>query len=85
MFAKHFSLDHEWLEKVSLSDMSENAVSKSWGAYYASQKPQSPFEISLSSMLPLFQEAAHSVAITKHDMDIARATTQLLNPGQIQF
>lgn len=33
-------------------------------------------------MLPLFQEAAHSVAMIKHAVDIARATTQFLNPGQ---
>lgn len=82
MLSKHISLEYEWLEKVSLSDRSENAVSISWAAHHASQKRQAPFEISLSSMLPLFQEEAHSVAMIKHAMDIARATTQFLNPGQ---
>ena len=38
VLSKHISLEYEWLEKVSLSDRSENAVSISWVAHHASQK-----------------------------------------------
>ena len=34
-------------------------------------------------MMPLFPESSHSVAMIKHCMDVAKATTNFLNPGQV--
>ena len=80
---KHLSLEYEWLEEVCLSMDTQEAVSISWPAHHAAKKRQPKLEKSLSAMMSLFQESAHSVAIIKHSMDVAKATTNFLNPGQV--
>ena len=83
MLPKQLSLEYQWLKKVCLSMDTEETVSLSWSAHHASQERQPQFEISLSAMMPLFPELAHSVAMIKHAMDLAKTTTTFLNPGQV--
>ena len=53
----------------------------SWSAYHAAlQQAEKPAAI--SSLLPLFTDSAHSVAMIKHSMTLVQATIQHLNPGQ---
>lgn len=79
----HLCLEYQWLQKVCLSMDTEEAVSLSWPAHHASMERNPHFEISLSAMMPLFPESAHSVAMIKHAMDLVKATTTFLNPGQV--
>ncbi len=82
VLSKQMSIEYEWLEKFTLSNNSDTDITVSWAAHHASQKRQPCFEVSLSPMLPLFKESAHSVAMMKHAMDIAKSTTSFLNLGQ---
>lgn len=72
MLQKNLCLEYEWLEKVCLSMETQEAVSLSWPAHHASKERHPHFEISLSAMMPLFPESAHSVAMIKHAMDLAK-------------
>ena len=38
--------------------------------------------VSVTSLMPLLQESAHSVATIKHSMDRIKEATHFLNPGQ---
>ena len=58
----------------------------SWAAYHASQqeaRPPQDMNVALSSLLPLFHDEAHSVAMIRHSMDIVKMAVDVLNPGQI--
>ena len=37
----------------------------------------------INTLLPLFLDSAHSVAMIKHSMEIVKAAVQHLNPGQV--
>ena len=51
--------------------------------YHASiQEAVSP-PAAITSLLPLFPDSAHSVAMIKHAMSIVHAAVQHLNPGQV--
>ena len=52
-----------------------------WSAHHAS-KQRSEFEVSITSLLPLLQDQAHSVATIRHDMDTIKDIVAILNPGQ---
>ena len=55
----------------------------SLAAYHASiQEAKSP-PATITSLLPLFPDSAHSVAMIKHAMSIVQAPVQHLNPGQV--
>ncbi|VDI50437.1 Hypothetical predicted protein [Mytilus galloprovincialis] len=56
----------------------------SWAAFHASETTadiNAPLDI--SSLLPMFQEEAKSIAMIRHSMNIAKQCVQFLNPGQI--
>ena len=59
-----------------------DAVSITWAVHHATQKRGKPFEVSISSLLPLIRDHAHSVATIKHAMEKIRYTVVFLNPGQ---
>lgn len=44
------AMEHEWLEKVTVTD---GPVDVTWSAHHASQKRGKPFEVSIASLLPL--------------------------------
>ena len=56
-----------------------DAVSIIWAVHHATQKRGKPFEVGISSLLPLIRAQAHSV---KHAMEKIRDTVAFLNPGQ---
>ena len=65
-----------------LKDDVEACENKSWAAYHArNQDPNQPV-ITPTSLLPLFQESAHTVAMIRHAIDVVRNVVQHLNPGQ---
>ena len=54
----------------------------SWAAYYASQQPSESNVICTTSLLPLFHESAHTVAMIKHSFCVIKSVVEHLNPGQ---
>ncbi len=55
----------------------------SWAAFHAAIQPPPEHQIDIVSLLPLFLENAHSVAMILHGMNVANDVVQHLNPGQI--
>ena len=68
--------------KGSLLETVGDAVSITWASHHATQKMRKPFEVSITSLLPLLRDQAHSVATLKHAMKNIRDTVAFLNPGQ---
>ena len=58
-------------------------VAITWAAYHASQIRNKDFEVTVSALLPLLPDQAHSVATIKHVIDKVRDTVAFLNPGQV--
>ena len=70
----------------SESDSTREDESISWAAYHARQQTlqsSTDINIALTSLLPLFQDEAKSVAMTRHSMDIVKTAVHILNPGQV--
>ena len=78
----HLKEEYAWLEKVSLSQSVGDAISITWTSHHATQKRSQPFEVSITSLLPLLRDHTHSVATLKHAMRKIRDTVAFLNPGQ---
>ena len=83
-FEQHIEDEYMWLENTRsvLKDDVEACENTSWAAYHARhQYPKQPV-ITPTSLLPLFQESAHTVAMIRHSIDVVRNAVQHLNPVQ---
>ena len=74
--------EYEWLEKVSVTQEIDSEVNVTWSSHHASMRRGPNFEVTITSLLPLLREQAHSVATIRHVMDKIKDTTELLNPGK---
>ena len=86
-FEQHIEDEYMWLENTRsvLKGNVEACENTSWAAYHAMhQDPKQPV-ITPTSLLPLFQESAHTVAMIRHSIDVVRSAVQHLNPDQLQF
>ncbi|KAK6167166.1 hypothetical protein SNE40_021261 [Patella caerulea] len=83
LLRSHFTEEYTWLEEVYLTENVADAVNITWSAHHATQKRSRPFEVSISTMMPMWREQTHSVAMIKHAMAKVRDTTVFLNPGKI--
>ena len=79
---RNLCFEYEWLQFLSLTNEALNDETVSWSAYHSLKGRGPHVNISISSLLPLLQEQAHSVAIIKHIMDKIKEVTSFLNPGQ---
>lgn len=75
--------EFQWLEKVHLTQSIDDDVNITWSAHHASEKRGLDFKVSITSILPLLREQAHTVATIRHVMERIRETIAFLNPGQI--
>ncbi len=82
-FKQHVEKEYLWLDHVRfvVESETETLEDTSW-AYHASQQPTEDRVICPSSLLPLFLESAHTVAMIKHSMDVINNVVEHLNPGQ---
>ena len=80
LLRSQLAMEYEWLEKVTVTD---GPVDVTWSAHHASQKRGEPFEISITSLLPLLRDQAHSIASVKHVMDKIKEIVAFLNPDQV--
>jgi len=81
-FHSELKLEYEWLEKVHDTTEIDDSTNVSWSAHHASLQHTKDVKTSISSLLPLFRDQAHSVATIRHAMDKVREAVALLNPGQ---
>ena len=77
------ALEYEWLEKVLVAEEVDAAVNLKWSAHHASPKRSPEFEVSITSLLPLFRDQAHSVATVKHTIQKVCDTVAHLNLGKV--
>ena len=77
------ALEYQWLDKVIVTQEIDDAVNLTWSAHHASMKRSPEFEVTITSLLPLLRDQAHSVATIKHVMQKVQDVTDFLNPGQI--
>ena len=68
------------MEKVTKATGVEDSLT--WSAYHSSQKENTDIEVSISSLLPLLNDPAHSIVTVKHVMNRIQEAVMLLNPGQ---
>ena len=58
----------------------------SWSAYHATlQPPNEALDgyVTHNSLLPLFYDQAHAVAMIRHSMDVVKKAGEIVNPGQV--
>lgn len=69
---------------VNLTEEVGNGTSITWSAHHATQRrDEGVFEVSITALMPLLRDLAHSVATIKHMMNKVRDTVTFLNPGQV--
>ena len=78
--------EYEWLNVVAAA-MKKDELDKnewlSWSSYYAEKQKTSIPPPAIISLLPLFYENAHSVAMIRHSMNMIQAAVHHLNAGQV--
>ncbi len=55
----------------------------SWAGYHAAHQKEGVRPMVTVALLPLFREAAHIASMVKHGMELVKANTFFLDPGQI--
>ncbi len=75
--------EHEWLQKFSLTQEVGDEVNVSWSAHHAEKKRGLEFEMSITSLLPLLRDGAHSVATVRHSRDKVKDAISHRNPNQV--
>ena len=55
-------------------EISKDTLDMSWAAFHASQSANRSLQLGESSLLPLFQEQAHSEAMIRHAIDVVSCT-----------
>ncbi|KAK3735626.1 hypothetical protein QZH41_007395 [Actinostola sp. cb2023] len=78
--------EQDWLENTR-ELLTKKELNKddyvSWAAYRASQSSLSCHEPAIISLLPMFLENAHSLAMILHSMKVIKSAVQHVNPSQI--
>ena len=52
-------------------------------AFHANAKQPRDFDVTITSLLPLFPDDSKSLAMIRHSTDVAQRAAHLLNPGQV--
>ena len=75
-----------WLRKAVTSlerKQPEKDEFISWSAYHANLQEEPITAPAITPMLPMFHEAAHTLAMIKHAMTLVQSLTEHVNPRQI--
>lgn len=84
-FKQQTDEEYQWLGNVKqvLEDNTGTVDNEntSWAAFHASRQPPDAQVICSTSLLTLFLESAHTVAMIRHSMDIVKMAVEHLNPG----
>lgn len=76
----------KWLQTVKAKSREESTLKKgdyvSWAAFHASSAPETAYEPAIISLLPMFQDEAHSVSMLLHAMNMVKSAVNVVNEGQ---
>ena len=81
-----YDTEYKWLDNVRErlnQEISKDTLDMSWAAFRASQSANRSLQLGESSLLPLFQERAHSEAMIRHAIDVVSQAVRFLNPEQV--
>lgn len=74
-FQQHRDDEYGWMEnsRVVLEGTAEDTPQNiSWAAYHANKQQQDEHHITPTSLLQLFHESAHTVAMIRHSMNVMK-------------
>jgi hypothetical protein len=71
--------EYKWLEFVHESLNNAQTANLSWAAYHASMSNAESRAPSVSAILPLFRDNAHSAAMIKHSLSVVKAAVGYKN------
>ena len=54
-----------------------------WAAFHISAQARRNFDVTITSLLPLFPDDSKSVAMIRHSTDVIKRAVEHLNPGQV--
>ena len=74
--------EYEWLEHVYLQQKENDNINITWAAHHATKQRGLKFGVSISALMPLLRDEAHSVSTVKHCMDKIREVIAHVNPSQ---
>ena len=78
-------MEYDWLNRMR-ELFGKETVEKddflSWAGFHASRQPPPTHSPAIISLLPMFLENAHSVAMILHSMNVIKSAVQHLNPRQ---
>ena len=79
--------EYQWLDNVKelvSNDTLKNDEFISWAAFHTSNQPETEYEPAVVSLLPMFLENVHSVAmISLHAINMIKAAVHHVNPEQV--
>ena len=83
-YKQQTELEYSWLDyaRKVLDSKAEVFNNASWATYHASYQPLQSQVICPTTLLPLFLESAHTVAMIKHSLRVIKSVIEHLNPGQ---
>ena len=84
-YDQHAKEEYCWLDqtkKILSNDDETHSANVSWAAYHASHQSTTQHVICHNSLLPLFHESAHTLAMIKHSFNVIKRVVEHLNPGQ---
>lgn len=84
---ENMKCEHQWLNKVKQLLEKEKLEKKEylpWSAYFASLQAGSLLHTAITSLLPLFEENAHSKATIQHPMKLVKDAIAYINPDRHQ-
>ncbi|KAG1664155.1 hypothetical protein GQR58_019968 [Nymphon striatum] len=85
-FKQQTDEEYQWLDNAKRVLEDDNCIvdneNTSWAAFHASRQPPDARAICTTSLLPLFLESAHTVAMVRHSMDVVKNAVEHPNPGQ---
>lgn len=85
LISKSIKEEEKWLKRVDELLLKEKLEEKdylSWSAYFASEQSRVLRPNAITSLLPLFEDNAHTMAMIKHAMTTVKESTKFLNPNQ---
>ena len=69
-----------WLNKVNITQ--DDSVKITWSSHFSMFSNDKPFEVGISSLMPLLRDQAHGVATIKHSLEKIKEAVFFLNPTE---
>lgn len=85
LVTENMKCEYQWLNKVNELLEKEKLEEKeclSWSAHFATLQTAALSPTAITSLLPLFEENAHSKAMIQHSMKLVKDAIAYINPGQ---